>query len=115
MSDTVDASEHPSTSAAIRELTVLERATLDDGETYALFDGDAEYARLLVVNETDDETATVRTEGPADNAVVDHGDSFGDAAGTSSNNVFHDGSDYVVENSTGSDGRDYTIVGERVV
>ena len=115
MSDTVDASEHPSTSAALRELVVLKRTTLDDGETYALFDGDAEFARLLVVNETDNETATVRTEGGADNAVVDHGASFGNASGASSNNVYHDGSDYVVENSTGSDGRDYTVVGERVV
>jgi hypothetical protein len=115
MSDTVDASEHPSTSAALRELMVLERTTLNDGETSALFDGDDEYARLLVVNETDDDTATVRTEGGADNAVVDHGASFGNASGAASNNVFHDGSDYVVENSTGNDGRDYTIVGERVV
>jgi hypothetical protein len=115
MSDTINASEHPSTSAAIRELTVLERATLADGETYALFDGDTEYARLLVVNEIDDDTATVRTEGNADNAVVDHGANFGNGSGVANNNVYHDGSNYVVENSTGSDGRDYTIVGERVV
>jgi len=111
----IDADEHPSTQAAIRDLVVLDRTTLDDGETYALFDGDSEYASLFVVNETDDETANIRTEGAANNVVVDEGANFGNSSGNSNNNAFHDGSDYVIENSTGSDGRDYTIVGERVV
>jgi len=115
MPEDINTDEHPSTSAAVRDLTVLDRTTLDDGETYALFGGDSEYARLFVANETDDETATVRTEGAGNNAVVDHGGNFGNASGNSNNNVFHDGSDYVIENSTGNDGRDYTIVGERVV
>jgi len=115
MPEGINADEHPSTSAAVRDLTVLDRVTLDDGETYALFDGDAKYASLFVANETDDETANVRTEGAGNNAVVDEGANFGNASGNSNNNVYHDGSDYVVENSTGSDGREYTIVGERVV
>jgi len=115
MPDGINADEHPSTSAAVRDYGVLERHTLDDGETVALFDGDAKYAQVFVVNETDDETAVVTTDGAGNNADVVDGASFGNASGASSNNVYHDGSDYVLENSSGSDGREYTIVGQRVV
>jgi hypothetical protein len=111
----IDADEHPSTQAAVRDLVVLDRVTLDDGNSYALFDGAAESALLFVANETDDETGVVTTDGDGNNADIVDGTNYGNASGNSANNVFHDGSDYVVENSTGSDGRDYTIVGVRVV
>jgi len=111
----VDAAEHPSTSAAVRDLAVLDRVTLDDTNSYALFGGDAESALLYVVNETDDETAVVTTDGDGTNATIVNGSNYGNASGNSNNNVFHDGTNYVVENSSGSDGRDYTIVGVRVV
>lgn len=111
----VDAAEHPSTTAAVRDLALLDRTTLDDTEQYALFGGDAESALLFVANETDDETAVVTTDGDGNNATIVDGANFGNVSGNSNNNVFHDGSNYVVENSSASDGRDYTIVGVRVV
>lgn len=111
----VNTGEHPSTNAAVRDVVVLDRTTLDDGNKYALFGGDAESALLYVVNETDDETGVVSTDGDGTNATIVNGSNYGNSSGNSNNNVFHDGSDYVVENSTGSDGRDYTIIGVRVV
>jgi len=116
MPDSIDATEHPSTVAAVRDLAVLDRATLDDGDTYALFDGDAEYANLFVVNESDDETGMFITKGGG-NAVnqYDGETEWGGSTGAQNNNLFHDGTDYVIENSTGSDGKDYTVVGVRVV
>lgn len=115
MPNNINTDEHASTQEVLRDYGVLERHTLDDGETVALFNGEARYGLLLVVNESDDATATVRTEGPGNNAAVDHGASFGNGQGTSANNVYHDGSDYVLENSTGSDGKTYAVVGQRVV
>lgn len=111
----VNAAEHPSTSAAVRDLAVLDRTTLDKTNKYQLFGGDAESALLFITNETDDETAVITTDGDGNNATIVNGANFGNSSGNSNNNVFHDGSNYVVENSTGSDGRDYTIVGVRVV
>jgi len=111
----INADEHASTDVAIRELVTLDRVTLDDTNTYALFDGADESALLFVANETDDETAVVTTDGDGTNATIVNGSNYGNSTGNSNNNVFHDGSNYVVENSTGSDGRDYTIVGVRVV
>jgi len=115
MPEGINADEHPSTNAAVRDLAVLKRATLDNNGTHTLFDGDAESTLLFVANETDDETAVVTTDGDGNNATIVNGANYGNSSGNSNNNVYHDGSDYVVENSTGSDGRDYTIVGVRVV
>lgn len=107
----VNADLHPSTLAAIRDLVVLERYTIDDTNTAALFDGDAEYALALVVNEDSDATAVVTTDGGGNNATVVNGSAYGNSQGSgSNNNVYHDGSDYVIENQNGST-QDYTVVG----
>ena len=108
----VNADKHPSTNAAIRDLIVLERLAIDDTNTAALFDGDAEYALLMVVNEDSNATAVVTTDGGGNNATVVNGANWGNSQGSgSNNNIYHDGSDYVIENQTGSDGQDYTVVG----
>jgi len=107
----VDVTQHPSTLAAIRDLVVLERHTIDDTNTAALFGGDDEYAAALVVNEDSDETALVTTDAGGNNATVVSGSVYGNAQGSgSNNNVYHDGSDYVIENRNGST-QDYTVVG----
>jgi len=47
-----------------------------------------------------------------DNATIVNGSNFGNSQGSgSNNNVYHDGSNYVIENQTGSDGQEYTVVG----
>jgi len=111
MTTDVNDDQHPSTNAALRDLIVLERHTIAATNTAALFDGDAEYALGLVVNETTDETAVVSFDGGGNNATIVNGTAYGNTAGSgSNNNVYHDGSDYVVENQTGAEA-DYTLVG----
>lgn len=108
----IDAAQHPSTLAAVRDLVVLERLTIDDGNTAALYDGDDEYSVVLVVNEDTDETGVFTTDGGGNNAKqVDGGSDWGNSSTAQDNNLFHDGSDYVIENDTGSDGQSYTVVG----
>jgi hypothetical protein len=111
MTTDVNADKHPSTLAAIRDLVVLERHDIDDTNTAALFDGDAEYALALVVNEDSDATAVVSTDGPGNNASIVDGAAYGNSQGSgSNNNVYHDGSNYVIENQNGS-AQSYTVVG----
>lgn len=111
MTTDVNADLHPSTLAAIRDLVVLERHTIGDTNTAALFDGDAEYALALVVNEDSDATAVVTTDGGGNNASIVDGAAYGNSQGSgSNNNVYHDGSDYVIENQNGSE-QSYTVVG----
>jgi len=108
----VNADQHPSTLAAIRDILVLERYDIDDTNTAALFDGDAEYALALVVNEDSDATAVVSFDGSGNNATIVNGSAYGNTQGSgSNNNVFHDGSDYVIENQNGSGTQSYTVVG----
>jgi len=103
--------QHPSTNAAVRDIVVLERHTIGDTNTVALFDGDAPYAVVMVVNESSDETAVVTVDGPGNNATVVNGSAYGNSQGSgSNNNVYHDGSDYVIENQNGAE-QDYTVVG----
>jgi len=107
----VNADKHPSTNAALRDVLVLERHTIDNTNTAALFDGGAEYALAMVVNEDSDATALVTFDGGGNNASIVNGSAYGNAQGSgSNNNVFHDGSDYVIENQNGST-QDYTVVG----
>lgn len=105
----IDATQHPSTLAAVRDLVVLERHTLDDTETTALFDGDDEYALLLAVNEDSDETGVFTTDAAGNNATNVSGSNWGVSSGN--NRINHDGTNYVVENQTGNNGQTYTIVG----
>lgn len=114
--DDIDAERHPSTQAAIRDLIVLERFVIDDGETEALWDGDQEYADILVINEDTDETGKFITKGSG-NAVnqYDGETEWGASTGAQDNNLFHDGSDYVVENNAAGSNQSYTVVGFREV
>jgi hypothetical protein len=114
MTTDVNADQHPSTLAAIRDLVVLERHTIDDTNTAALFDGDDEFVIAFVVNEDSNETASITVDGDGDNVRV-VGRAYGNSQGSGSdNNVYHDGSDYVIENQNGST-QDYTVVGLAVV
>lgn len=112
-----DADQHPSTLAAIRDLVVLERFTLSNGETAALWDGDAEYADVLAINEDTNGVGKFLTKGGG-NAVVqyDGGTDWGAASGAQDNNLFNDGSnEYVVENNAAGADQSYTVVGLREV
>lgn len=112
----LNADEHPSTNAAIRDLVVLERVNPDDGNSAALFDGDAEYAVLLAINEDTNATGLFLLDGPDNNVTqFDGGSEWGASSTAQSNNLFHDGSDYVVENNTGTDDQSMTVVGFREV
>lgn len=112
----LDAAQHASTLAAIRDLVVLQRLNPNDGNTAALFDGDAEYAFVLAINEDTNATGLFLLDG-ADNNVsqIDSGNEWGASSTAQSNNLFHDGSNYVVENNTGTDDQSMTVVGFREV
>lgn len=108
----INADQHASTLDAVREIIGLERYTIDDTNTATLFDGDAPYALALVINESSDATAVVSFDGGGNNATIVSGGSYGNTQGSgSNNNVYHDGSNYVIENQTGSNGQNYTVVG----
>lgn len=112
MSFDINTDQHASTLDAVREMLGLERHTIDDTNTATLFEGDAPYALAMVVNESSNETAVVSFDGAGNNADIVNGANFGNSQGSgSNNNVYHNGSNYVIENQTGSDGQDYTVVG----
>lgn len=108
----INTDQHASTLDAVREMLGLERHTIDNTNTATLFDGDKPYALALVVNEFSNATAVVTFDGSGNNATIVNGSNYGNSQGSGSkNNVYYDGSNYVIENQTGSGSQEYTVVG----